>query len=112
MGMHDDWNLYILFECLYEVVALLRAHDASHIFDADGLHAHLLHLSGHFDVGVQRVDGADREADRAARVRAGLERFIHGNLDVTQIVERIEDADDVNAVFHALRTNLRTTSSG
>ena len=57
---------------------------------------------GHFNVGVQRVNGANREADRAARMRPCLKRFIHSNFDVAQIVERIEDADDVNAVFHTL----------
>ena len=33
---------------------------------------------------------------------AGLDGLVHRHFDVPQVVEGVEDADDVNAVFHAL----------
>ena len=48
---------------------------------------------------VKRVDGARGVGDRAGRDRAGLDGLIDRNADIAQIVQRVEDADDVDAVF-------------
>ena len=48
---------------------------------------------------VGRVDRADRVADRALGVAAGLLHGLDRGLEVPQVVEGVEDAEDVHAVL-------------
>ena len=47
------------------------------------------------------MDRAERIADAALCMAACLEALIHRDFNIAQIVERIKDADNVHAVFHA-----------
>ena len=98
--MYEDRQLDGLPQRGDQIEALLRAHDAGHVLDADGLTAHGLHLAGQADVHFEVVDGRQRVADRALRVSARRETGLDRRLDVAHIVQRVEDADDVDAVFN------------
>ena len=98
--MDDDGNLDLFLERGHEVIGLLRAHNAGHILDADGLNAQRLDLLGQLHIAFQVMNGADGVADAAGGMRATLQGLIHGHFNIADIVERIEDADDINAVFH------------
>ena len=70
--MDDDGNLDLFLERGHEVIGLLRAHNAGHILDADGLNAQRLDLLGQLHIAFQVMNGADGVADAAGGMRATL----------------------------------------
>ena len=101
VGVDDHRDIQAVLDGGDQVVALLRRHDAGHVLDADGLEAHLLHLAADLHILFQRVDGAGGVADGAGGDGPPLHRFLHGHLQVPQIIEGVEDADHVDAVGDA-----------
>ena len=107
MGVDDQGQLgHGVLDGGHQVIGLLGAHNAGHVFDADGLDAHLLQLLHHLDVLLQGVDGAGGEADGAGGVAAPLDGLLNGHLQVAHIVERVEDTDDVDAVLDGVLHKL------
>ncbi len=72
--------------------------EAGHVLDAECVRAEVLELLGQIDVPVDAVNRADRVADRGLRVFAAGFHFANRPIDVSDVVERIEDAKDVDAV--------------
>ena len=102
VGVDVNRDADVFAERRNEVEALLRAHDARHVLDTERMTAHLLDLSAEGDKHFEVVDRTERVADAALCVAAGLDALVHCGFDVAQVVERVEDADDVHAVFDAL----------
>ena len=102
MRVDDDRQVDSVLYAGNEVICALGAHDARHVLDAHGLNAHALEIFCELDVAFDVVDGARGVADGARCVSAALDSLVNGGFDVSQVVERIEYTDDVDAVFNAL----------
>ena len=76
-----------------------RRKDAGHILDAERIDAHRNLALGEFRVRRDRMHRRGRIADRALRVTAVLLDALDGGFEVARIVERVEHAEDVHAVF-------------
>ncbi len=94
-----------LLDALDQMLGLIGAHGAGHILEADGLKAHLFKLLAHLNVLVHGVHGTLRVGDAArgddvpvVLLGVGL-HSLEGGFDVAEVVERVEDADDVDAVL-------------
>ena len=102
VGMDHHGDGEILLQGGDQLKGRLGAHDARHVLDADGLTAHLLQLPAQLHEHLQIVDGAGGIAEGPGHMRAALQALIHCHLNIAQVVQSVEDADDVDAVFHAL----------
>ena len=101
MGVDDQGQLgHRVLDGGDQVIGVLGPHDAGHVLDADGGDTHLLQVLHHLDVLLQGVDRAGGEADGTGGVSALLHGLINGNLQIAHIVQRVKDADDVDAVLH------------
>ena len=101
-----DGQVHPRLDGLDELGAVHGVQQARHVLDGDGVRPHLLHLLGHVGEGVQRVDGRQRVAHAELKVRAFLLHLVRGNLHVAKVVQRVEHADDVDAVAHSLLHEL------
>ena len=99
MGVQNDGQVNGIFYAGNEVVCALRSHDAGHVLYADRAYAHLLELLDHLNKLCRRVHGAGGVGDRAGGHCALLYGLFNSDLEVVGIVERVENADDVDAVF-------------
>ena len=106
MRVQVDRQLGGRLELLDEAVGLIRQQQVGHILDADRVRAHLLDLLGQLEEVFLGVHRADRVADGDFAVAAVFLGGLDGLLEVAQIVQRIEDADDVNAVLDGLFDEL------
>ena len=97
MQLHRELNL--LDESVGQFAGIRRSHNAGHILDGDGIGAHIRLLLGEFNESVDGVHRRDGVADGALGVAAV---FLDGGdslFEIARIVERIEAAEDVHAVF-------------
>ncbi len=99
MRVQNDGKIHRVLYAGNEVVCALRGHDACHVLDADGAYAHLFELLYHLDELCRRVNGARGVGNGARGHCALLYGLFDGDLEVIGVVERVEDADDVDAVF-------------
>ena len=92
----------IVLQILDQLVSVVGEQKVCHVLDADGVRTHLLQLFGNADEIVVVVDGADGEAQRdlcpAAVLLDGLDRLT----EIADVVQRVKDTDDLNAVFDGL----------
>ena len=92
------------FSALHQRGGRPRPADAGHVLDAEDVHAGLLELLREVDVVLERVLARAVEqvagvADRAFAERAGLEHGVDRHAHVLDPVERIEDAEEVDAAL-------------
>ena len=73
-----------------------------HILDANDIRAHLLQFLGQLDEIILVVDGGNGVRQGGFHNTAVLLRGADGLLQIAHIVERVENADDVDAVFDGL----------
>ncbi|MPN29330.1 hypothetical protein SDC9_176783 [bioreactor metagenome] len=83
----------------YQGVGCHGGQQVCHVFDADGVGAHLRELLGKRDEMNLVMDGRDRIGDGGLRKTAVLFYAADGLFHVSRVVQRVEDPDDVNAVF-------------
>ena len=91
-----------------EIVGVVRIENPGHVLDADRIGAHLLEGLGFVDVVLEVVDLApdlgagERERYGALNVLLRLLDRLEGRLEVALVVERVEDAEDVDPGFGRL----------
>ena len=73
-----------------------------HVLDADDVGAHLLQLFRQLDEVFLVMDGRDGVGKRAFHHAAVLLGGLDGLLQISDIVQSVENADDVDAVFDGL----------
>ena len=98
--MHLQGQVARCLDFAYELEGNIGGEDAGHVFDADRVGAGAGHLVGQahevaHGVHVARGVG-DGGLDLAARLLGGAD----GGCKVAGVVQRVEDADDVDAVLH------------
>ncbi len=98
VGMQMDRHLHGALETSDEVIGIDRRQEAGHVFDAERVGAEIFQLLGHVDEPVDAVDRADRIADGGFDMFAAGFDLPHGPVEVAHIVERVEDAEDIDAV--------------
>ena len=106
VGMQMDGDLYDLLDPLDKLVRDVRDQDACHILDADDVGAHIFKLLGKLDEVLGRMYGAGRIADRRLADALVLFAALHSLAHVARVIERVENADDVDAVLDGLLDKL------
>ncbi len=94
-----DRNADLALQLFHHPIGDLRLNDAGHVFDADGVAAHLLQLDTHLHEVLDRVDRANRIAQLAARVLAIFFCGLDGGLQISHVVQRVKNAEDVLSVL-------------
>ncbi len=102
VGVQVDGHADGLLQRLNQGVGLHGQQQVGHVLDADGVGAHLLQLAGQLDEVRLVMDGGDGVAQGRLHLAAVLLGGADGRLQIAHVVEGVEDADDVDAVFHAL----------
>jgi hypothetical protein len=98
-------HLAVLFERLDDGIGIVRGDQTGHVLDADTVGAHGLQVFGLVDIVIQVVHLAAQArfghgvADAALEVLAVLLDLGHDGLEVAVVVEGVEGAEDVHAVF-------------
>ena len=89
-------------QLLDQLIAGIGGQQAGHVLDADGVGPHLLQGLGVGRKGLVGVHRAEGVADAALDMGALLVGGLDGGLEVAGVVQRVKDADDVDAVGHRL----------
>ena len=98
-----DRDADLLLQRADQLFGRVRLAQAGHVLDGQDVRAHLLQFLGQLDVILQvvlaaaRVEDVAGVADGRLADRAGLEHGVHGHLHVRHPVERVEDAEQVDA---------------
>ena len=100
--VQDDGQVGFLLQALDKAVRLVGQQQVRHVLDADDVRAHLLDVHGELDEVILVVHGGFGVRHGDFRRAAVLLRRLDGGLHVAQVVQRVEAADDVNAVFDGL----------
>ena len=103
-----DGDADLLLERGDELLRTVGLEEAGHVLYAERVRAAALQLLGEVDVVLERVfvalgvEDVARVADRGFEQLAGLEHGLHGRLHARYPVERVKDAEDVDARLGAL----------
>ena len=96
--MQMDRDLHRRLDPAYEVIGVERRQEPGHVFDAERVGSQILKLFRHVDKTVDAVDGTDGIADGGFDMFAAGFHFSYGPFDIADIVQRVEDAKDVDAI--------------
>jgi len=80
----------------------MRLQQRGHILDADRVATQILQPLGHGDKLLRGMQRAGRVADRSLRMLAGLLDCGDRTLQVANVIQRVEDAEDVHAGLRRL----------
>jgi len=103
-----DRNADTFLERLYQFICCVRLEEARHILDGQNMRAHFLQLFCHTDIVLKRVFVTFRVCDIAGIADsrfADFPRFahcIHRHLHTGCPVERVENAEDIDAGVSSL----------
>ena len=96
--MELDRNLNFFLDQFYELVSIVGLKKTCHILDTDRVSAHFFKLFCKFSEAFVRVNGARRVADRRLNVTALFLGRVDRGLEVTGVVESVEDTENINTV--------------
>ena len=108
VGVEVDGQANLLLQGPHQLGGGARLADAGHILDAENVCAVLLQRLRHFQVigqielgprGVEEIAGV---ADRALADRAGLDHGIHRHPHIVDGIQRVEDAENIDAFLGRL----------
>ena len=103
VGVHlDGLGDARLLNAAHQVISIGGCKVASHVLDADGVGTEAGHLLGELHEVRHRVHGARGVGDGALALAAGLLAGLDRGLEVAHVVERVEHAHHVDAVFDGL----------
>ena len=106
VGVQVDGNADGLLQALDEGVGVHRQQEVRHVLDAQGVRAHLLQLAAELDKIVLVVDGRNGIGKSRLDLSTVFLGGLDGLLQIAHVVERVENADDVDSVFNALGAEL------
>ena len=102
MGVQVDGDADGFLQSLHQGIGVHRQQEVGHVLDADHVRAHLLQLLGQLhEVGLV-VDGGHGIAEGGLHLSAVFLGGLDGLLQIAHVVESVENADDVDAVFDGL----------
>ena len=101
VGVQDNRKIHGVLDGGDQVVCGFRGADTGHVLDADGGYAHLLELFDHLDILLESVDRARGIGDGTGGNGTGLDGLIDGDLEVVDVVQRVKDTDNVDAVANS-----------
>ena len=102
VGVEVDGDGDRLLQPLDEGVGVHGQQEVGHVLDADGAGTHFLQRLGQLYEVVLVVDGGDGVAHGGLHLAAVLPGGLDGLFQIPHIVQRVENADDVDAVFNGL----------
>ena len=112
VGVQVDGQAHLVLEGRDQLLGRIGLEQAGHVLDAQQMGAPLLQLLGHVHIvfegifiplGVQNVAGV---ADGGLAELALLEDLVHGHLHAGEPVQRVEDAEHVDAAAGGLLDEL------
>ena len=101
-----------LAQCLDQLERRVWPTQSGHVLDAQHVGTHVLEPGGEVNVVIQavlgpiRIEDVARVADRGLADRAGAAHGVHRDTHVVDIVERIEDAEYIDALASRLDGEL------
>ena len=102
MGVQVDGDADGLLQSLHQGIGVHRQQEVGHVLDADHVRAHLLQLPGQLhEVGLV-VDGGHGIAEGGLHLSAVFLGRLNSLFQIADVVESVENADDVDAVFDGL----------
>ena len=102
VGVQVDGDADGLLQSLHQGIGVHRQQEVGHVLDADHVRAHLLQLLGQLhEVGLV-VDGGHGIAEGSLHLSAVFLGRLDGLFQIADVVESVENADDVDAVFDGL----------
>jgi len=99
-----NWDGELLAKCAHELEGGVRLAQSGHVFNGEKVRAEFFELLGHADVVLEgifwaaRVEDVSGVANRRFADAAGLEHGVDCDAHVVDGVERIEDAENVDAL--------------
>ena len=76
----------------------VRAQQSRHVLDADRVSTHVLDALAEIHPQIDRVHRANRVRDGSLGVLVDLDRRLYRRLEVPEIVQRVENPEDIDAV--------------
>ena len=105
MGVkHDRHIAHSILDALDQVLSFEGAHGTGHVLQAQRVKTHLDQVLAHLDVLLDGVHGALGIADAAGSHGPGRRVLLHGvqgGTQIAEVVQRVEDADHIDAVLDA-----------
>ena len=104
MGVKVDWDPELFAKGAHELECGVRLAESGHVFDGEKVGAEFLELVGHCDVVLERifwtacVENVSGVTNRRFADAAGLKHGVDCDAHVFDGVERIEDAEDIDAL--------------
>jgi len=95
-------NLYAVLDGLDQLICLVGLEKTRHILDADGVCAHLLELLCILREALVGVEGRRGVGDSRLNVSALLDSCLDSGLEVSCIVQRVKDTEDIDTVCNGL----------
>ena len=102
VGVEVDGNADRLLQPLYQRIGISGQQQVRHVLDADDVGAHLLQLLRQLDEVFLVMDGGDGIGKGGLHHATVLLGGLDGLLQIADIVQGVEDADDVDAVLNRL----------
>ncbi len=102
MSVQMDGQLRPGLQALDQRIRLVGQKQVRHVLYADDVRAHLLKLLGEVYEIILGMHGAEGVAHRGLTSAAVFLCSLNGSLHIARIVQRVEDADDIDAVFDGL----------
>ena len=104
--MQMDRHIDLALQALDKGVCRFRQQEVGHVLDADRVRTHLDQLLCQLDEVVLIMNGADGITQRRLTDATVLLRITNRCFQVSRIVQRVKNTDDVNAVFNGLAAEL------
>ncbi len=101
VALHVDRDIHGLLEPADELEGDVGAQQSRHVLDADGVSAHVLDALAQIDPQIDRVHGTHRVRNSALGMLADLDRGLDRSLQIPEVVQRVENTEDIDAVDRA-----------
>ena len=102
VGVEVDGDGDRFLQPLDEGIGVHGQQEVGHVLDADGAGTHFLQRLGQLHEVVLVVDGGDGVAHGGLHLAAVLPGGLDGLFQIPHVIQRVENTDDVDAVFNGL----------
>src|SRR5690554_1375162 len=99
MALHVDGDIQLFLQTADQVISHVGLQQAGHVFDGDGIGAHVGNFFGQFNPVLDGVYRAGGVGNGALSVLAGLANRLDSSRQVARVVHRIKNTEHVYAVL-------------
>ncbi len=106
MTVHVDRDVDGLLQPRHQFECDIRAQQPGHVLDADGVRAHVLDAFAHVDPQIDGMHLAHRVRHGPLRMFVDSQRCLDCSLEIAQIIQRVKNPENVDAVYRAALDEL------